>query len=351
MSASSAGRFFESFAVGETIEHATPRTITTGDQAVYTALYGSRFAAQSSDEFARSIGLPSAPIDDWLVFHIVLGKTVPDLSLNAIANLGYAAGQLLRPVFPGDTLRARSKVVGLKENSNGKSGIVYVRSEGLNQSDQVVLAYNRWVMVRKQGDSPPPPPVIPTLPESVPADDLALPADLAFDRYDTGLSGSNRLWDDYKIGEKIDHVDGVTVEESEHAMATRLYQNTARVHFNQFSEKQGRFGRRLVYGGHAISLARSLSFNGLANAQFIVALNGGRHVSPLFAGDTVFAWSEILGKAKNDALNGAGALRLRLVATKDEPCRNYPFRNEDGKYHPSVILDLDYWALMPRGVG
>ena len=100
------------------------------------------------------------------------------------------------------------------------------------------------------------------------------------------------------MGEKIDHVDGMTVEEAEHQLATRLYQNTAKVHFNQHSEAQGRFGRRLIYGGHVISLARALSFNGLANAFHIAAINGGRHVAPLFAGGTVFAWSEIIETAE-----------------------------------------------------
>src|SRR6201999_2746411 len=115
--------------------------------------------------------------------------------------------------------------------------------------------------------------------------------------------------------EKIDHVDGMTVEESDHMLATRLYQNIAKVHFNQFSEAQGRFGRRLIYGGHVISLARALSFNGLANAASLLAINGGRHVAPLFAADTVFAWSEVLDKAElNETV---GALRLRLVAAKN----------------------------------
>ena len=81
-------------------------------------------------------------------------------------------------------------------------------------------------------------------------------------------------------------------------IATRLYQNTARIHFNQFTESKGRFGRRLIYGGHAISLARALSFNGLGNAFHVAAINGGRHVAPLFAGCTVFAWSEVLATAE-----------------------------------------------------
>ena len=90
MAKTSPGNFFEDFRIGQVIRHATPRTVTTGDVSVYTALYGMRFAVQSSDAFAQKIGYPRAPIDDLLVFHIVFGKTVPDISLNAVANLGYA---------------------------------------------------------------------------------------------------------------------------------------------------------------------------------------------------------------------------------------------------------------------
>ena len=67
----------------------------------------------------------------------------------------------------------------------------------------------------------------------------------------------------------------MTVEEAEHMMATKLYQNNAKVHFNHFVEKGGRFGKRIVYGGHVISLTRALSFNGLSNAFKIIAINGG----------------------------------------------------------------------------
>src|SRR5580692_13194959 len=141
MSKSSAGNFFEDFRLGQVIEHATPRTLTAGDAALYTALYGTRFAVQSSDAFARAIGYPRAPLDDFLVFHVVFGKTVPDISLNAVANLGYAGCRFLAPVYPGDTLSARSEVIGLKENSNRKTGVVYVRSTGSNAAGTAVLEY------------------------------------------------------------------------------------------------------------------------------------------------------------------------------------------------------------------
>ncbi|HWD27065.1 MAG TPA: MaoC family dehydratase [Rhizomicrobium sp.] len=344
------GNFFEDFKVGQKLAHATPRTLTHGDAALYQALYGSRFALQSADSFAQFVGLPRSPLDDLLVFHTVFGKTVPDISLNAVANLGYAEGRFLKPVYGGETLSAHSEVIGLKENSNRQTGVVYVRTHGLNEKGEQVLSYVRWVMVRKRdagaavGEA-----VVPKLVDAVAVADLHIPAHLNFDTlFDTAQSGSAHLWDDYAIGEKIDHVDGFTVEEAEHMMATRLYQNTARVHFNQFVEGQGRFGRRLIYGGHVISLARAISFNGLANAFTIAAINGGRHVNPLFAGDTVFAWSQVIDKQPLAHRKDAGVLRLRLVATKNLPCAEFPDRDDKGAYPGEVILDFDYWAVMPR---
>jgi 2-methylfumaryl-CoA hydratase len=349
MSKTGAGNFFEDFRIGQVIRHATPRTITVGDAALYNGLFGPRFAVQSSDAFARAIGYPCSPIDDLLVFHVVFGKTVPDISLNAVANLGYAACRVLAPVYPSDTLSAESEVIGLKENSSRKTGIVFVRSTGCKPDGTKVLEYVRWVMVRKRDETAPVPgDHVPRLPEAVLPSTLgdACPRiDVA--AYDFTLAGSPHRFGDYAVGEKIDHVDGVTVEEAEHQIATRLYQNTARIHFDQYSAAQGRFGRRLIYGGHVISLARTLSFNGIANAFHIAAINGGRHVAPLFAGTTVFAWSEVLAKADLPGRDDVGALRLRTVAAKDHPCADFPLKSGE-EDDPAVLLDLDYWVLMPR---
>jgi 2-methylfumaryl-CoA hydratase len=349
MSKTSPGNCFEDFRIGQVIRHATPRTVTTGDVAVYNGLFGPRFAVQSSDEFAKAIGYPRSPVDDLLVFHIVFGKTVPDVSLNAVANLGYAGCYFRSPVFPGDTLSALSEVIGLKENSSRKTGIVYVRTTGYKQDATPVLEYVRWVMVRKRDEAAPAPgdhvPRLPTVLEPKVLSEACPSIELS--AYDFALSGSAHRFGDYTVGERIDHVDGVTVEEAEHMIATRLYQNTARIHFNQYIEGKGRFGRRLIYGGHVISVARALSFNGLANAFHLAAINGGRHVAPLFAGGTVFAWSEVLTKSELPGREDVGALRLRTIATCDRPCEDFPLKSGD-EYDPAILLDLDYWVLMPR---
>ncbi|MCC9620923.1 MaoC family dehydratase [Thalassospira sp. MA62] len=349
MSKTNPGNYFEDFRIGQELRHATPRTITTGDVALYAGLYGSRFAVQSSDEFARAIGYRAAPVDDLLVFHMVFGKTVPDVSLNAVANLGYAGGVFGAPLYPGDTVHSVSTVTGLKENSNGTTGVVYVSSVGRNQRGEMVLDYNRWVMVRKRDpQSPAPDPVLPELSGVVVPEALQVSHDLNLSGYDTRLAGSAYCWDDYYVGEKIDHVDGMTLEEAEHQIATRLYQNTAKVHFDQVAANQGRFGKRLIYGGHVISLARALSFNGLGNAFRIAAINAGTHANPAFAGDTIYAWSEVLGKFELPGRRDIGALRLRLVAVRDRQAIDFPLRSDDGKYDSDVLLDFDYTVLIPR---
>jgi 2-methylfumaryl-CoA hydratase len=344
------GNFFEDFSLGQVFQHATPRTITAGEVALYTGLYGPRFAVQSSDEFARGIGYRQAPVDDLIVFHTVFGKTVADISLNAIANLGYAECRFLAPVYPGDTLTAASEVIGLRENSNRASGVLYVRTSGRNQRGETVLEYVRWVMVRKRDTlAAAPASVVPKLAERVDPATLgrAVPA-LDVSGYDLKLAGAPHRWRDYVAGEKIDHADAMTLEETEHQIATRLYQNTAKVHFNLHEQAQGQFKRRLVYGGVVISLARALSFNGLANAFHVAAINGGRHVAPCFAGDTVYAWSEVLESAELPKRSDIGALRVRLAAVKNRSCAGFPLRNAEGEYDDGVILDLDLWLVLPR---
>ncbi len=350
MAKTNPGNFFEDFEVGAELVHAVPRTVTEGDQALYVALTGDRYPLHCSAQYARTLGFERETVNDLLVFHVVFGKTVNDISLNAVANLGYAGLRFLAPVYPGDTLRSISQIVGKKENSSGKSGVVWVRTRGLNQRGETILEFFRWVMVHKRGAATGERSV-PTMPPEVRPTELVVPQQLSLERWEPWPSGGGALFDDYAIGERIDHVDGMTIEEAEHTMATRLYQNTAKVHFDAHAMQASRFGRRLMYGGHVISIARALSFNGLQNALGMLAWNAGSHANPTFAGDTLYAWSEVL-----DAVplrDDLGALRLRLVAVKNlDPSKDpIPLRVEEGgreRYHPAVVLDLDYWVSMPR---
>ena len=338
-------RFFEDYFIGDEIKHSVPRTITEGDVALYLATTGSRFALNYSKEFSKLLGYDQTPVDDILMFHLVFGRTVPDLSLNAIANLGYAGVKFKRPVYIGDTLNAKSKIIGLKQNSNGKTGTVYVESTGFNQKGEVVLTYFRWLMMRKkkEGLVDSFKNIVPELPDKVDYKDFFIPQDLNLKNWNIDFSGSDSFFDDYKIGEEINHLDGQTIEEAEHQMATRLYQNNARVHFNQHVEKEGRFGKRIIYGGYIISLARALSCNGLANTFKISAIHSGNHSSPTFSGDTIYAWSKVI--EKNKINEDIGALTMRTIASKNNSNVSFP---DEKNLTENIVLDLKYSVLIPK---
>ena len=348
------GNYFEDLVSGLEIAHAVPRTVTEGDQSLYIALTASRYPLHCDAEFARALGFRRETVNDLLVFHIVFGNTVPDISLNAIANLGYADLRFGAAVYPGDTLRSHTTVLGRRESRGGDTGVVWVRTVGSNQRGEEVLSFIRWVLMAKRDpgttsgidDAP-------DTPAAVEVDSLLVPPELDLAGFDPVITGGRAWWADYEPGERIHHIEGVAIEEAEHQMAARLYQNTARAHFNAHALQGSRFGRRVIYGGHIISVARELAFNGLENVVRVLAFNGGTHSNPTFAGDTVFAWTDVLERIELGR-EDAGALRLRLVATKnaDPATEDVPLRvsGEDGRerYHPAVVLDLDYTVLIPR---
>ena len=347
------GNFFEDFQLGQVFQHATPRTITDGDCSLYIALTGSRHVLHCSQPVAHALGHRNRTVDDLLSFHIAFGKTVPDISVNAVANLGYSDVRFLLPVYPGDTLSTSSTVIGLKQNSNGNSGVVYVHSVSRNQSHQPVLEWKRWVMVHKQSLShPAPATVIPELPAVVPVDRLLVPEFLDGHQFETSITGGQLLWDDYEPGDRINHPAGMTVDDSDHTLATKLYQNNARLHFDEQMMKDTQFGRRLMYGGHVISICRALSYDGLENALGIAAINAGTHSNPSFGGDTFYTWTEVLERWELPERNDLGALRLRMVGLKNLPAKSLQNTHieKNGKqvYHPNVVLDLDYTVFMPR---
>jgi len=349
------GHFFEDFLTGTTLRHPVPRTLTEGDNSLYIALTGDRTPLHCDTEFARRLGYQRETINDLLVFHTVFGKSVPDVSFNAVANLGYADVRFLAPVYPGDTLRAESTVIGLREASAGNAGVVWVHTSGFNQREEPVLTFYRWVLVLKATpDVPTGHKDAPITPDQVDPADLSAPATLDLSRFDAGVTGGRFFFQDYQPGERIHHFAGMTIEEADHMTATRLYQNNARLHFDgHMMGRDPRFSGRLVYGGVVISIARALSYNGLENGLGMLAWNGGTHANPTYAGDTLYAWTDVLDKA--DLSESLGALRLRLVAVKNlNPLEEeVPLRIRDEQsgreaYHGNVVLDLDYWLAIPK---
>jgi 2-methylfumaryl-CoA hydratase len=366
------GYFFEDFVLGATIQHATARTITSGDQSLYIALTGSRFAHHSSAPLARAMGYLNAPIDDLLTFHIAFGKTVADISLNAVANLGYADVRFMSPVYVGDTLSVSSEVIGLKPNSNGKTGVVYVRStayierRGVHRSEpgmplseaeslkKIAVSWVRWVMVHLKtphenaGTSAVDLSAnVPKLPSKVEFESMTAQVGINATHFTNITSGGVDRFDDFFEGQVIDHPSGMTIDESEHTLATKLYQNNAKVHFDAHVMQASRFGKRLVYGGHIISICRALSHDGLANAFAIAAINAGTHSNPTFAGDTIYCRTVVIEKYAFADNPTVGALRLKMIGIKNATPKEVSYMAiaaEDER----IVLDLDYTALCAK---
>ena len=361
------GYFFEDYALGQKFAHAVPRTITAGDVSLYQALAGSRNPLHCGEPFAQSLGYSSAPIDDLLVFHIAFGKTVADISYNAVANLGYAECRFVQPVFVGDTLRAETEVIGLKANSSGKTGVVYVRSMCFNQRGDMVLTWVRWVMIHRAlhradasnanansiantsadetaGASP-----VPEFDRFVAPENLHTAFVHQSNHAVSAATGSNQFWDHIALNVPIKHPSGMTLDETDHTLATKLYQNNAHVHFDLHHMKDSRFGQRLIYGGQVISICRALAFDGLENALTIAAINAGSHTNPTFAGDTLYAVSTPTMKWPLN--NNLGALRVQLDSYKNIDPNAAEFANMSSEQKSSsLILSLDLTVLMPRKI-
>ena len=239
----------------------------------------------------------------------------------------------------------------LARDSKGDTGVVWVRTR-LQPARREVLAFYRWVMVNKRE---PATPQAPTTRPRCPRRRIARPARPVTRSRALRCRrrpAASRWWGDYEPGERIAHPQGITIEEAEHQMATRLYQNTARVHFNQHQQQASRSAAASSTAATSSRRARALVRRARERRRH-GGVNGGSHTNPTFAGDTLFAWTDVLERIDLGRAD-AGALRLRLVAVKnvDPSARRGRAQDadEDGRerYDPNVVLDLDYVALIPK---
>ena len=345
------GNYFEDFRLNQRFEHGVPRTITGSDATLYLALTGNRYALHCAETIAKQVGFKTTPIDNLLLFNIAFGKTVNDISLNAVANLGYAECMFHHPVYPGDTIMVGSQIIGLRENKSAKTGIVYVHSIATNQQGLQVLSWKRWVMVNKREQSSQfEGELIPTLRNTTKLSPTPLPSQIDFSIWNSNYSDNQFKFDEFNKGNILDHRDGMTINESDHSLATRLYQNNARVHFDQTFMESKETKKRLVYGGHVISIGRTLSYNGLSNAVWITGINAGTHCNPCYSGDTLYAQSVILDKVNLDNQSDFGLLRIQMLIAKNSPFESldslYVEKCARRRYSDKVVLDLDYWVVV-----
>jgi itaconyl-CoA hydratase len=149
------GRFLEDFVVGDHYEHWPGRTVTEADNIQFSLLTMNRHPLHCDANFAAASEFGKLLVNSGLTIAIVLGMTVDDVSLNAIANLGWKDVVLSAPVFPGDTIYARSDVTEVRHSrSRPGQGIVTTRTEGFKQCGTVFMTFHRSCLVPQRVDVP-----------------------------------------------------------------------------------------------------------------------------------------------------------------------------------------------------
>ena len=149
------GRFFEDFEVGDVYEHPLGRTVTTTDNAWFTLLTQNTAAIHFDRHYAEQTEFGQPLVDSTFTLALVTGQSVTDVSQNVFANLGWDEVRLPAPVFEGDTIYSQSEVLEKRESkSRPDVGIVKVKTTGFNQDGEVVITFNRTIMVYKREHAP-----------------------------------------------------------------------------------------------------------------------------------------------------------------------------------------------------
>ena len=314
------GRYLDDLEPGLVFRHPRGVTIHAGMARAFNATFLETNPLYLNREFARAHGFADTPLSPQLVFNVVLSLGVQNDSEKAIANLGYYQTRFLRPAYPGDTLRALSRVVDRRGRGADKPGIVHLQTVGVNQRDEVVLQYERKIMVGWQGDRPhtPPPPVErPEFPwEKYPS--LQLP--VTGGPYPRDLTGPATYLEDFTPGDVIVHGNGRTVTD-EHMAWSYGVTNTHPLHSDRLfsSGLSGAMGGEpIVYGGLVFAWLQGLASRDVSeNALWELGFTEGYHTQPTVSGDTLTAISRVLAVEAGPAGAGAGVLTLQLIGIKN----------------------------------
>ena len=315
------GRSLDDFTPGAVYAHPWDVTVDEGMLALFAASFQDALPTYASRVAARAVGLRDRPVSPLLLLNLGISFSVHDVSEQAIAHLAYIDVRFPDACYPGDTLRASSRVIGVKPVSMGDKGVVHVRTQVVTQDDVVVCSFERKALVRagRIAGRPPDPPhdVVQQAgdparrPREIP--DALPPA--------PRRGGFATFWEDFEVGDVFAHEVGRTVSEAEHMQLSTLMRNSHPLHFDERYCQTGSFARtRVVHGGLVLSWVLALSSRDMAgNGVWDLGLDDGAHASGVLAGDTLFAASRVL--AKHEVGPGAGSVTLRIVGLKNTPAR------------------------------
>jgi 2-methylfumaryl-CoA hydratase len=323
------GRLLDDFTPGAIYAHPWEVTVDEGMSALFAASFLDATPTYASRAVARSLGLLDRPVHPLLLLNLGVSFSVHDVSEQAVAHLAYIDVRFPAPCYAGDSVRASTRVLGVKPVSSGDKGVVHVRTELTNQDDVLVCSFERKALVRagrsKSRPADPPHDV-----RHDGRDPARLPRELSGDLPPPSKRGGfATFWEDLEVGDVIAHDLGRTVSEAEAMQLATLARNSHPLHTDEVSARSHSFARtRVVYGGLVLAWALSLSSRDTAgNAVWDLGLDDGAHPSGVLAGETLYAASKVL--AKEERGRTAGAVTLRVVATKGVPARTLLERGAD----------------------
>jgi 2-methylfumaryl-CoA hydratase len=314
------GRYLDEFVPGQVFVHPRGYTFERGPMLDFARVFMQCNPLYLNVEYAKAHGFPDLPASPQMVFNVVLSLGVHNDSEKAIANLGYYNVQFLRPVYPGDTLRGYTKVVDRKARGEDKPGIVLIRTLGVNQHNQVVLQYERKIMVGYRGDRLPTTPA-PTTPVEFPwVEHPVVDLPLNAGGYPSQLTGPNTYFEDFSLGDLIVHANGRTITD-EHMAWTYLVGNTHPLHFDRvystgLSGKMS--GEPIVYGGLVFAWLEGLASRDVSeNALWELGFTEGYHTQPAVSGDTVAALSRVVATETLPNTDAAGIVTFQFIGVKN----------------------------------
>ncbi len=314
------GRYLDEFVPGQVFVHPRGYTFERGPMLDFARVFMQCNPLYLNLEYAKAHGFPDLPASPQMVFNVVLSLGVHNDSEKAIANLGYYNVQFLRPVYPGDTLRGYTKVVDRKARGEDKPGIVLIRTLGVNQHNQVVLQYERKIMVGYRGDRLPTTPA-PTTPVEFPwVEHPVVDLPLNAGGYPSQLTGPNTYFEDFALGDLIVHANGRTITD-EHMAWTYLVGNTHPLHFDRvystgLSGKMS--GEPIVYGGLVFAWLEGLASRDVSeNALWELGFTEGYHTQPAVSGDTVAALSRVVATETLPNTDSAGIVTFQFIGVKN----------------------------------
>ena len=314
------GRYLDELEPGQVFEHPRGFTFTASNMLDFARTFMQANPLYLNSQYARAHGFSDLLASPQMVFNVTLSLGVQNDSEKAIANLGYYQVQFLRPVYPGDTLRAFTKVLERKDRGPDKPGITTIRTVGVNQDNELVLQYERKILVAWRGERPPttPAPVVSVAFPTVDSPQVVLP--LTGNAIGIGLTGPNTYLEDFVPGDIIVHANGRTITE-EHMALTYGVGNSHPLHFDRIfsSGLSGKMsGEPIVYGGLVFAWLEGLASRDVSeHAVWELGFTEGYHTQPAFAGDTVGALSRILAVEDAAGSDLYGVVTMQLIGVKN----------------------------------